>query len=75
MVRKTRKSKGMTLPVCIFGGLACIALGAYIGYTFCKGIDGDLFQAMYDAGILVIKTDNAGWDGTPEAMEDVRKAK
>jgi hypothetical protein len=43
-------------------------LGIVIGYKYCARVNGHLFQALYNGGVIIVKTED-GWQGT-----DVAKA-
>jgi hypothetical protein len=62
----------MTFLVCILGGLACVGIGVAVGYRICAHINGNVFQAFYDNGTMVIETED-GWDGTKEAWLSLAK--
>jgi hypothetical protein len=54
----------------IGGALASVILGVVIGYRYMVWVNGNVFQGMYDSGIIVIATED-GWDGTDEAWRSI----
>jgi hypothetical protein len=55
----------------ILGGLSCVALGAFIGWGVCQYWSGEVFQALFDSGQMLLKTDD-GWDGAPDAIAEIQ---
>ena len=54
----------------LLGGMACLLLGAVIGYSFCAQVSGRVFQALVDGGLLIAKTED-GWQGQASAFNEV----
>lgn len=54
----------------VFAGILFI-FGAVIGYKFCSHVNGEVFQALFDSGQMLLKTDD-GWDGDPNAIAEIQ---
>jgi hypothetical protein len=57
----------------IGGGIGCVALGVYIGYTFCARVNGGIFQEMYDSGVMLLKMEDGNWEGQPSALAELKQ--
>jgi hypothetical protein len=53
----------------IGGGLFLVGLGIFIGYRACADISGRIFQALYDEGLMIIKTEDGKWQASDKAKE------
>jgi hypothetical protein len=53
----------------VFCGVFFI-LGVVVGFRYCAWVNGNVFQAMFDNGVMVLRTDD-GWDGTDEAWKSI----
>lgn len=61
-----------TLLIIIGCALVLVGIGVGIGYKVCADINGKIFQALYDCGLMIIKTDD-GWEGDPGAVADLKR--
>jgi hypothetical protein len=51
-----------TLLIIIGAALVLVGMGAWIGYKVCARINGKIFQALYDQGLMLLKSQD-GWQG------------
>jgi hypothetical protein len=59
----------LTVLICT---IIIFVLGIRWGYKWCTRESGELFQSMFDEGVVILKT-LEGWDGTEEAFQNIKK--